>query len=76
MYMTDKQICISSYEYENLTVAIIIQAVKDYRRALEMSERGRKSECVRFFRSDWFKVLTTMDSEFLIRKLKEEVQRL
>ena len=76
MYMTDKQICILSDECENLAGAIIIQAVKDYMRALKKGERGRKSECVRFFRSDCFKVLTTMDGEFLIRKLKEEVQSL
>lgn len=74
--MNENHICISSNEYENLAGAIIVQAVKDYKRALEKGERGRKSECVRFFRSDWFKVLTTMDGEFLIRKLKEEVQNL
>lgn len=55
--------------YEELANAIILQAVKDYRNA---QTAGAKSAIVRFFRSDWFKVLTKLEPEILITKLKEE----
>ena len=66
---------------ENLANAIILQAVKDYRHALKLLGRNSKctsaiftrDECERFFRSEWFKFLTTVDGEMLIRKLKAEV---
>jgi hypothetical protein len=32
-----------------------------------------KQEVERFFRSDWFEVLTNIDPEMLIRKLNAEV---
>ena len=67
--------------YENLANAIILQAVKDYRMALKSlkaNPRNRtamadKDEIDRFFRSDWFSVLTSVDGEMLIRSLQMEV---
>lgn len=67
--------------YENLVNAIILQAVKDYRMALKSlkaNPRNRtamadKDEIERFFRSDWFSVLTSVDGEMLIRSLQMEV---
>lgn len=67
--------------YENLANAIILQAVKDYRMALKSlksNPRNRtamadKDEIERFFRSDWFSVLTSVDGEMLIRSLQMEV---
>ena len=67
--------------YENLANAIILQAVKDYRMALKSlkaNPRTRtamagKDEIERFFRSDWFSVLTSVDGEMLIRSLQMEV---
>lgn len=67
--------------YENLANAIILQAVKDYRMALKSlkaNPRNRdaladRNEIERFFRSQWFSVLTSVDGEMLIRSLKEEV---
>ncbi len=67
--------------YENLANAIILQAVKDYRVALKCltaNPRNRdaladRDEIERFFRSQWFAVLTSVDGEMLIRSLKEEV---
>lgn len=55
--------------YESLANAIILQAVKDYRR----STSRQRNAIVRFFRSEWFKVLSNIDPELLITKLKEEV---
>ena len=55
--------------YERLANGIILQAVKDYRIAKSPATR-RSIE--RFFRSDWFKMLTDLDGEDLIERLREE----
>lgn len=67
--------------YTNLANAIIIQAAKDYKKALrrlkkfprDKEARYTKRDCERFFRSGWFERLTDLDGEVLIRKLNEEV---
>lgn len=67
-------------DYENLANAIILLAVKDYRRALKLLSKNPHSrsamaavnEMERFFRSDWYETLTSVDGEMLIRKLREE----
>ncbi len=67
--------------YENLTNAIILRAVDDYRDALkrlasfphDRDNRRTKAEVERFFHSGWFSTLTTLDPEVLIKKLNEEV---
>jgi len=68
-------------KYENLANAIILQATKDYRKALRTLSLNPHNcsaqyECrsiEQFFRSDWFGVLTRLDPELLISKLKAEV---
>ena len=67
--------------YERLANAIVLQAVKDYRNALKRLKKHphnetalyTKREVERFFRSDWYTSLTTVDPEMLILKLNEEV---
>lgn len=67
--------------YERLANAIILQAVKDYRRTLKrLSKRPHDSDIKKekvdleqFFRSDWFSTLTSLDPELLIEKLTSEV---
>lgn len=67
--------------YENLANAIILHAVRDYRMALKSLRANPKNrtaladkdEVERFFRSDWFSVLTSVDGEMLIRSLQMEV---
>ncbi len=69
-----------SNPYEELANAIILQAVRDYRDALKKLAKGRKNtaakdtkqECERFFRSQHFSGLTSIDGEMLIEKLNEE----
>jgi len=69
--------------YERLSNAIVLQAVKDYRNALKRLKKhpqnekalNTKREVERFFRSDWYASLTTVDPEMLITKLKKEVIR-
>ena len=58
--------------YEELANAIVLQAVKDYR--LHDDEQELAS-IERFFRSGWFGVLTRIDPEMLISKLRKEKAR-
>ena len=66
--------------YENLAIAIILLAVKDYRRALKLQSKNPNSQSAkvatgkleRFFRSEWYKTLTSVDGEVLIQKLRKE----
>ena len=55
--------------YENLANAIVLQAVKDYRLT---DDEAELAEIERFFRSNWFGVLTDVDPEYLIRRLRKE----
>ena len=60
--------------YRELANAIIIQAIKDYRKALKHDERGRKGEIESVFRSEYFTVLTNISGEMMIQKLRAEVK--
>lgn len=69
--------------YERLANAIILQAVTDYRAALKRIRRSPKNKDAvdealrieRFFRSAWYSQLTSVDGEYLIRRLRDEVKR-
>ena len=69
-----------SNEWSNLTNAVVMQAVKDWRaavRALKKQPRNEnakrlKAECERFFKSDWFSALTDADGQLILLKLKQE----
>ena len=54
--------------YEELAQAIILQAVKDYRLHDDAAERDSIEQ---FFRSRWFGVLTNLDPEMLISRLRK-----
>ena len=66
--------------YEELAGAIVMQAVKDWRKAVKtLKKRPRyeaakqmRDECERFFRSEWFEELTSVDGSVILRKLKQE----
>lgn len=66
--------------YENLAQAVNLQAVKDYRTARKELKYHPKNkdtklmieDCERFFRSDWFGVLTSVDGQMLLTRLQEE----
>lgn len=68
--------------YEELANAIVLQAVTDYRNArktLKTRPKDRDAmyttkEVIAFFRSDYFKVLTSIDPELLISKLRKEFE--
>ena len=64
-----------------LANAIIVQACKDYRSALKKLKRNprhsesqrTKGSCERFFRSEWFEVLSDLDGEALISMIRKDV---
>jgi hypothetical protein len=69
--------------YEELANAIVLQAVKDYRKALSALRINPKNkaalaeakECETFFLSSWYRTLTSVDGQMLINKLKSEVAK-
>ena len=64
--------------YHDIANAIIIQAVEDYRDALDgKSYNGHPPEVIikrleKFFRSKYYRLLTNVDGEYLIERLKKE----
>jgi len=66
---------------EVLANAIILQSVKDYREAIKKLKRNPKNkdakhtiiEVERFFHSAWYRELTSVDGDFLMKKLRMEV---
>lgn len=73
----------SAFEpYENLANAIIILAAKDYRAALRRQKRHPNSRETQntidrlesFFRSAWYGVLTDVEGEYLIARIRKEVE--
>ena len=67
--------------YTELANAIVIQAAKDYRKALKTLKRYPRyepakamvAEVEEFFRSDWYRTLTSVDAEMLMRKIRREI---
>ena len=69
--------------YERLANAIILQAVSDYRTSLKKIKAHPKNrqaidealDIERFFSSGWYQQLTSVDGEYLIRMLQEEIRQ-
>ena len=67
--------------YEKLANAIVLQAVSDYRAVLKKVKKNPKNrdsidgvlQIEKFFRSEWYQVLTSVDGEYLIDRLRKEV---
>ena len=72
---------LSENPYEKLANAIVLQAVSDYRAALKKVKKNSNNrdaidgslQIEKFFRSEWYQVLTSVDGKYLIEKLREEV---
>ena len=58
--------------YEDLANAIIMQAVRDYRKT---NFEGTHIEVEAFFKSEWFKVLSTADGKYIIKMLRKELEK-
>jgi hypothetical protein len=67
--------------FENLANAIVEQAAKDYVDALRRIKKnprnkaamGEAMELENFFHSGWYGLLTKVDPDYLIRRLREKV---
>ena len=58
---------VNNYEcYAELAAAIIEQALRDFQK-----DEKYRAEVIRFIKSDWFKVLSNLDSKALVKMLKE-----
>ena len=67
------------FAYRSLANAIVVQAANDYRNALKGKSYCEKytpeqiiTKLEKFFRSDWYKMLTRVDGEYLIQELRNE----
>lgn len=67
--------------YVNLANAIVAQAANDYLAALKKIKKNPRNkaamaeamEIEQFFHSGWYGVLTGVDPDYLIRRLREKV---
>ena len=67
--------------YQNLDNAIVAQAAQDYLSALKKLKKNPRNRMAmdeamqleKFFHSGWYGVLTGVDPDYLIRKLREKV---
>ena len=67
--------------YQHLANAIILTAYIDYRTVLKDLKKYPRNEdrlqkikiLERFFCSGWYEMLTTINAEYIINKIKEEV---
>lgn len=66
--------------YEKFANAIILQAVNDYRETLRKVRKNPQNrealnnalQIERFFHSEWYQTLTSVDGEYLTNKLRKE----
>lgn len=58
--------------YPSQMLKAILQAVKDYRRAVHNEKMGVVKECERFFTGKWLEVLTTLPGTVILEKLRQE----
>lgn len=69
--------------YQAIANAVVEQAAKDYRQALRTlkkyprSDEARRTgdECERFFRSDWYGVLTDLDGECVMAGIRSMIRK-
>lgn len=68
--------------YEDLANAIVYKAVRDYQHALitlhsnpnDWKAKARCSEVMVFFKSGFYRVLTSIDYEYLVRNAVKQVE--
>ena len=68
--------------YENLANAIVFKAVRDYQHSLislhfnpdDKHAAIRQSEVMVFFGSEFYKLLTNIDSDFLVKADRKQVE--
>ena len=58
--------------YEKLAIAIVLQAYDDYKKALKRKDRREIKSIERFFYSDFYSLLTSIEPSYLINNAKRE----
>ena len=69
------------YPSQNLANAIVEMAARDYKNSLirlkrhpdDLRAAGHKRECERFFHSRWYSMLTSVDPEYIMERIRKEV---
>lgn len=68
--MYDEQGYVVEAGYEALANAIIVQACKDYRKAIRHFDLFTMGQLRYFFHSQWFQMLTSIDGDRLIKDIE------
>ena len=58
--------------YENLAIAILNQAAKDWRDAMSKNRPAKAARMEKFFLSDYGQLLSAGNGQYIIDRLKEE----
>ena len=61
------------FDYEPLRIAILRQAVVDYKRALKRKDPAKIAELERFFLSEYGQFLSNYSGRYIIEKCKQNV---
>jgi hypothetical protein len=65
----------NEYGLENLRVAILQQAAKDYISALRHNEGAQAYRLEKFFKSEWGELLSNNHGDFIISECKKRANR-
>lgn len=57
--------------YVGLANAIVYNAAMEYKRAIQFNKECEIANLKRFFRSNWYKTLCTIDADYLMRELEK-----
>ena len=66
--------------YQALANAVVTQATKDYRMSIRhlkthpgsQTASVMKRECERFFHSNWYSLLTSVDADYILNRIRKE----
>ncbi len=62
-------------EYERLSFGIILRAVKDYHMAIKNNDFRLKRDCIQFFKSKWFRLLSNIPGDNFLDLLQDETEK-
>jgi hypothetical protein len=60
--------------FENLAIAVVGQAVEDYKEAVKNGKEKRIAEVERFFKSKWGSMLTFNNGAYVLNRVKKEME--
>lgn len=58
--------------YDALANAIILQACKDYRKALRGYKKNEIMKIRKFFHSQWYNELTKVNGDYILREIERQ----